>query len=52
MAELAFQADIAEVAFHQAKALRADNTSSEQDVVQLETATPKAKKFIESLMDA
>lgn len=52
VAEIAFQAQIAQVAFHEAKALHANKTTSEQDVVQFETATPKAKKFIETLMDA
>ena len=49
---LAFKADIEQVSYHEATALHANNTSTAQDVVQLETATPKSKKFIEALMEA
>ena len=52
IAAIAFKANISQVSTHEAKALHANNTSSMQDVIQLETATPKAKKFIEELMEA
>lgn len=52
VAEIAFQADIVQVALHEAKALRRGENSKLQDVVEIETATPKAKQFIETLMDS
>ena len=52
VAALAFAADIKQVGYHEAKALHADKTVHEQDIIQVETATPKAKEFIETLMVA
>ena len=52
VAEIAFQSEIAQVGHHEAKALLPNKTAIVQDVIQVETATPKAKKFIEALMDA
>ena len=52
VADIAFRNEISEVGFHEAKVLSSSKTITEQDVVQIETATPKAKKFIEELMDA
>ncbi len=52
VAEMAFQADIAQVSMYEAKALRKDKPPTVHDVVEVETATPKVKKFIEALMDA
>ena len=40
------------LALQEAKALHANKTTTEQDVVQIKTATPKAKEFIEALMEA
>lgn len=52
IAALAFQADISNVAFQEAKTLKANKTTIVQEVIQIEAATPKAKKFIEAFMDA
>ena len=50
VAEIAFKSGIAQVALQEAKALHANKTTTEQDVVQIKTATPKAKDFIDALM--
>ena len=52
VAELAFKSAIPQVSSFQAKALKADNTSEDQDIVEVESATPKIKEFVESLMEA
>lgn len=52
VASLAFKADIARVSLHEATALLADSTTKAEDVVEIETATPKGKQFIETLMNA
>lgn len=52
VAALAFRADISKVVIHEAKALLANSTTIEEDVINIETATPKAKKLIEELLEA
>lgn len=52
VAEIAFKSDIPRVSSFEAKALKADKTSELQDVVEVESATPKVKKFVEALMEA
>ena len=52
IAAIAFQADIAQVSRYESTSLKANNTSVVQDVIELESATPKAKQFIETLMVA
>ena len=47
---MAFENDIKQVAYHQTNALLADTTVHEQEIVQIEAATPKAMVFIEALM--
>ena len=50
IAEIAFAAGAANVSIRQERKYTADQSVTDLDVVELETATPKAKKFIESLM--
>lgn len=52
VAELAFDAGIAEASVQEATTLRADKSTETKDVVEVETATPKAKEFVEALMEA
>lgn len=52
VADLAFQAGIAEVSLSPAASLTAGGHSRIQDVVEFSTATPHAKAFIEALMTA
>lgn len=52
IASLAFEADIKNVAFQEARTLKANKSTIVQEVIQIETATPKAKKFMEAFMDA
>ncbi|MDX5423256.1 MAG: hypothetical protein LPK14_13445 [Hymenobacteraceae bacterium] len=50
VAELAFAAGASHVTIRQARKYTADQNVTDLDVVEVETATPKAKKFLESLM--
>ncbi|MBF9255714.1 hypothetical protein I2I11_20620 [Pontibacter sp. 172403-2] len=52
IAEVAFAAGAAQVSFRQAMQYTADHQETVLDVVEIETATPKAKQFIENLMTA
>lgn len=52
VARLAFESDIAEVSVHTARAIKKSNKVLNQEVIQFESATPKVKNFIESLMDS
>jgi len=52
IAEVAFAAGAAQVSLRQAKQYTADHQETALDVVEIETATPKAKQFIEDLMTA
>ena len=52
IAEIAFEAGIAQVGMRQETKYSPDQQNTAMDVVEIETATPKAKKFIESLMVA
>ena len=49
VAEIAFEAGISEVGIQGSKRLSADKKESHEEVVEMETATPKAKNFIDSL---
>ncbi|WP_266205860.1 DUF389 domain-containing protein [Pontibacter kalidii] len=52
IAEIAFAAGIAHVSIRQARKYNSDHRETDLDVVEVETATPKAKRFLESLMDS
>lgn len=52
IAEIAFSADINQVSVRQERQYKANHQEVTLDVVEAETATPKAKKFIERLMTA
>ncbi|SFH14313.1 DUF389 domain-containing protein [Pontibacter chinhatensis] len=50
IAEIAFAAGATHVSIRQARKYTSDHLETELDVVEVETATPKAKLFLESLM--
>lgn len=50
VADLAFQKGVKEVAIHSADVHHAEGHSAVYDIVQIETATPIAKSFIEAMM--
>jgi hypothetical protein len=52
IAKLAFEMGVKEAAISQAKVLQSNEAQTTQDVVDIQTATPIAKKFIEALMAA
>lgn len=52
IAAIAFEAGILQVNQHEATALRSNSNRFQQDVIEFETATPKAKNFLERLMEA
>ncbi|HEV7332693.1 MAG TPA: hypothetical protein VGN63_16760 [Flavisolibacter sp.] len=52
VADIAFEKGVKEVAINNAEVYRSDEGVTTQDVVNIETATPIAKKFIEALMAA
>ena len=52
VAEVAMSADISEVAMLEGRLLRKTGGETLVDEVKVETSTPKAKRFIESLMDS
>jgi len=49
---IAFDTGISEVSLHHAQVRRAQESSAQQEVIEIETSTPKAKDFIEALMVA
>ena len=52
VAEIAMSADITEVAVLEGRLLRKSGGETLVDEVKIETSTPKAKEFVESLMDS
>lgn len=52
IADIALKADIDRVGIQQASARQKDGESFDEDVVEMHTATPKAKEFIERLLDS
>ena len=52
VARLAFEAGIPQVGTHRHESLRPDGRRETKDVVDVETATPTAKRFIDALMSA
>ena len=52
VARLAFEAGVPQVTVHQQQSLKADLQSETKDVVDVETATPTAKAFVDALMAA
>lgn len=50
--EIAFEKDISPVSVYQAKNTSPNQEEATQDVIETETSTPKAKRFIETLMEA
>ncbi|MFD2247502.1 DUF389 domain-containing protein [Pontibacter ruber] len=52
VADVAFAAGISQISVQQAKQYTADHQEKVLDVVEVETATPKAKVYLESLMKA
>ncbi len=52
VARIAFDAGVPQVAIHQQQSHRPDQPAETKDIVDLETATPTAKKFIDELMSA
>jgi hypothetical protein len=52
VARLAFEAGLKQVTIHQQQTLKADGGRETKDVVDVETATPTAKTFVDALMSA
>lgn len=52
VARLAFEAGVPRVTTHQQQSLKADGEKSVRDVVDVETATPTAKAFVDAVMSA
>ena len=52
VAELAFSAGIKTVSIQQAQNLSADGKRETKDAVDMQTSTPKAKRFMDSLLAA
>jgi hypothetical protein len=52
VARLAFEAGLEQVTIHQQRTLKADGGQETKDVVDVETATPTAKAFVDSVMAA
>jgi len=52
VAQVAFGAGIAQVTTHQQQVRRANGETETKDVIDIETATPKAKVFLDALMAA
>lgn len=50
MAQTAFDLGIARVGISRGRSLQKDGTQTEQDIVEIETMVPNAKKFLERLM--
>jgi hypothetical protein len=52
VAHLAFEAGLEQVTLHQQSTLKSDGRRETKDVVDVETATPTAKAFVDALMSA
>jgi hypothetical protein len=52
VAQIAFDAGIKQVTIHQQKVLKADKSEETKDVVDVETATPTAKSYVDAVMAA
>lgn len=52
IASLAFEAGLEQVTIHQQRTLKADGSQETKDVVDIETATPTAKAFVDKVMSA
>lgn len=52
VARLAFEAGVPQVTTHRQQSLKADGRKSSKDVVDVETATPTAKAFVDAVMAA
>src|SRR5215211_1430990 len=52
IADLAFEIGIPQVAIHQQQAHRPNQPIQTKDVVDIETSTPAAKKFLDALMSS
>jgi hypothetical protein len=52
VAQLAFESGIDQVSLHRQDTLKPDGTRTGKDVIDIQTSTPAAKKFIEALMAA
>jgi hypothetical protein len=52
VAGLAFEAGLEQVAIHQQRTLKRDGRQDTKDVVDVETATPTAKAFVDAVMSA
>jgi hypothetical protein len=52
VAQIAFDAGIQQVTVHQQKVLKADKSEETKDVVDVETATPTAKSYVDAVMAA
>ncbi|MBB6611551.1 hypothetical protein H7F15_10930 [Pontibacter sp. Tf4] len=50
IAQIAFESEIEHVSILQSRQYSSNQSQTELDVVEIETATPKARKFLESLM--
>jgi Domain of unknown function (DUF389) len=52
VAQIAFDAGIEQVTIHQQQVLKVDKSQETKDVVDVETATPTAKSFVDAVMSA
>jgi hypothetical protein len=52
VARLAFEAGLEQVTIHQQRTLKSDGSQETKDVVDVETATPTAKVFVDAVMSA
>ena len=52
IARIAFEAGLEQVTIHQQRTLKSDGRQETKDVVDVETATPTAKSFVEKVMSA
>jgi hypothetical protein len=52
VARLAFEAGLEQVTIHQQRTLKSDRRQETKDVVDVETSTPTAKAFVDSVMSA
>ena len=52
IARIAFSVGIAEISVYQKRSLRAGKAETANDIIDIETATPTAKRFIDALLAA
>ena len=52
IARIAFSVGIAEISVYQKRSLRAGEAETANDIIDIETATPTAKRFIDALLAA